>query len=58
MAKSISAALLASVAVYLLGSFSAASFDIQTWPGDGRVICAFYMGIAGAVAGFLVKTVG
>lgn len=28
---------------YLLGAFAAASFNISTWPEEGRVICAMFM---------------
>lgn len=46
MIRTISFAALGALLAYLLGAFSGASFDISTWPGEGRTLCALCMFIA------------
>lgn len=56
MIKKITVALLCSGIVYLLGAFSAASFDISTWDSYGRTMCAIYMLMAGGL-GFIMDSI-
>lgn len=46
MIRTISFAALGALLVYLLGAFAAASFNVATWPGEGRTFCALCMFIA------------
>lgn len=43
-------ATIGAMAVYLLGAFANASFDIATWDGYARATVAIFMGVA-AVGG-------
>lgn len=46
---------MAGVVFYLLGSLSAASFNLNYWPSETRGIVAFFIGLGGIAFGLFMK---